>query len=77
MRLMSLGEQMGSQMARVELAHELATAIWHMPTRQESNEGPHGTRCKKGLSPGTIASETATSLPVHTSLGRAYSIERG
>lgn len=30
-----LGKQRGSQVARVELARELATAIWHMLTRQE------------------------------------------
>ena len=30
-----LGKQRGGQIARVELARELATAIWHMLTRQE------------------------------------------
>jgi transposase len=30
-----LGKQRGSRIARVELARELATAIWHMLTRQE------------------------------------------
>lgn len=30
-----LGKQRGSKVARVELARELATAIWHMLTRQE------------------------------------------
>jgi transposase len=30
-----LGKQRGSQIARVELARELATAIWHMLKRQE------------------------------------------
>jgi transposase len=30
-----LGKQRGSQIARVELARELATVIWHMLTRQE------------------------------------------
>lgn len=30
-----LGKQRGSQVARVELARELTTAIWHMLTRQE------------------------------------------
>jgi len=30
-----LGKQRGSQVARVELARELATAIWYMLTRQE------------------------------------------
>lgn len=30
-----LGKQRGSQIARVELARELATAIWYMLTRQE------------------------------------------
>jgi transposase len=30
-----LGKQRGSRVARVELARELATAIWHMLTRQE------------------------------------------
>ncbi len=30
-----LGAQRGSKVARVELAHELAGAIWHMLTRQE------------------------------------------
>jgi len=30
-----LGKQRGSKIARVELARELASAIWHMLTRQE------------------------------------------
>jgi hypothetical protein len=30
-----LGKQRGSKIARVELARELANAIWHMLTRQE------------------------------------------
>jgi hypothetical protein len=30
-----LGKQRGSKVARVELARELASAIWHVLTRQE------------------------------------------
>jgi transposase len=30
-----LGKQRGSKIARVELARELASVIWHMLTRQE------------------------------------------
>lgn len=38
-----LGKQRGSRIARVELARELATVIWHMLTRQEPFRaaGPH------------------------------------
>jgi transposase len=40
-----LGRQRGAKVARVELARELATAIWHMLTRNEpfAPGRPHGT----------------------------------
>jgi transposase len=40
-----LGKQRGGKVARVELARELATAIWHMLTRQEPFRAAGPTSC--------------------------------
>jgi transposase len=40
-----LGKQRGSKVARIELARELATAIWHMLTRQEPFRAAGPTGC--------------------------------